>query len=91
MFIKKNEVSEFLKETRGRFFTVRFIKRTTGELRVMNCRTGVRQGVTGEGLKFDPEKRGLLVVWDAKIGQHRMVSLDGVQSITFRGDTYNVV
>jgi len=33
--------------TLGKFFSVEFVKRTTGEVRKMNCRTGVTKGVTG--------------------------------------------
>jgi len=74
-----------------KIFTVTFVKRTNGELRVMNCRRGVRKGVTGEGLKFDPSKKGLVGVFDMQIGQHRFISLDSIKKIKMKGKTYDVV
>ena len=64
----------------GRVFTVEFIKRTTGELRKMNCRKGVRKGVNGRGRNFDPKSKGLIGVFDMKIAQRverlRMLGVD---------------
>ena len=69
----------------GRIFSVTFIKKN-GEARRMAARHGVRKGVTGEGLKFDPRKKGLMVVFDMNKG-FRMVPLvpERVISITGRG------
>lgn len=64
--------------TKGRVFRVDFIKRTDGSLRHMVARTGVRKGVKGVGLGFDPAARGLAVVYDMVQHAHRMVNLEGV-------------
>jgi len=49
----------------GLIFTVCFKKRTgEQEVREMNCRGGVKKGVKGEGLKFNPRDKGLFVVYD---------------------------
>jgi hypothetical protein len=72
----------------GRFFTVEFVKRTTGELRVMTCRLGVSKGVTGKGMAFDPASRELLTVWDVKAQGHRMVNLRDLRSLTMDGERF---
>ena len=69
----------------GRFFTVEFIKRTTGELRVMTCRLGVTKGVTGKGMAFDPSSKGLLPVYDVQAQGHRMVNLSDLRTLVMDG------
>jgi hypothetical protein len=91
----------------GQIFTVEFIKRTTGELRRMNCRKGVRKGVNGEGRKFDPASRGLIGVYDMQIAArvamlqdagmpvkddgHRFISVEGIRSLACNGQRFEVV
>jgi hypothetical protein len=59
----------------GRIFTVCFRKRTNGEIRVMTCRRGVRKGLTGKGMSYDPLSKALLTVWDVQKGAYRHVNL----------------
>jgi hypothetical protein len=76
-------VEKLLKETANkRIFSVTFIKRTTGEVRKMNAMRGVRKGVTGQGLPFDPSEKNLLTVYDMKKRGHRFVNLNDVISFT---------
>jgi len=80
----------------GIIFTVKFIKRTTGEERVMNCRRGVSKGVKGVGLGFDPDEKGLLVVWDmqkleegaTEKGAFRMINLEDLRELKMQGKRY---
>ena len=71
----------------NQFFHVKFIKRTTGDLREMTCRKGVSKGVTGKGLKFDPTKKNLITVYDVNApaddgrGGFRMINVDGLLEI----------
>lgn len=76
-------VQDLLRETSNKkIFTVTFRKRTTGELRTMNAMRGVRKGVSGEGLPFDPSEKNLLTVYDMKKRGHRFVNLNDVISFT---------
>ena len=59
----------------GRIFSVEFEK-LNGLKRLMVCRGGVTQHLKGGKLKFDPEERGLRVVFDVNSGGYRMVPLD---------------
>lgn len=80
----------------GKVFTVEFYKRTNGELRTMNCRRGVKKGVKGVGLKFDPKEKNLLTVYDMqKInegsdekGAFRMINLSDLVSLKLEGKVY---
>lgn len=60
----------------GRIFSVRFIKRSTGEIRTMVCRTGVRS--EGGSLKFNAADKDLLVVWDMQARAFRSIPVDGI-------------
>lgn len=96
------KLAEFIEKTsKGQIFTVEFYKRSTGELRVMNCRRGVTKGVTGKGLKFDPKEKDLLVVYDMqKIVKHtdgtedtkgafRMINLSDLKALRMDGASYD--
>lgn len=56
-------IQEFRKEVKGKIFTATFIKKD-GTMRTMRARLGVKKGVSGVGLKYDPESLGNLVVFD---------------------------
>ena len=89
--VTKDIAKKIVKGYRGsQFFTVTFVKRSTGETRVMNCRKGVRKGVSGEGMKFNPDDKGLVNVYDVKNAGHRFISLEGIQGISMRGRKYIV-
>ena len=56
----------------------------------MSARRGVGKGVTGEGLKFDPESRQLLTVYDMNKKGHRMISTDAITGLSFQGINYSI-
>lgn len=68
----------------GKFFTVKFIKRTDGRERIMNCR--VRPPVEGgPGMRYDPTYEGLLVVWDLHKRAWRQIPADSVLELRAHG------
>lgn len=86
--VKASVIKPFLRSVAGgSFFSAKTIKRTTGELRVFNCRFGVTKGVKGVGLAFDPNDKNLIVVWDNKRKDFRMINCDTIQEIKVRGIT----
>ena len=85
---KKELIRTLIGSTGGTFFSVKFVKRTTGELRRMVCRTGVKRGVKGIGLSFDPKERDLVVVWDVLKRSFRMIPLEGVKELKVRKVLY---
>jgi hypothetical protein len=82
----------------GKFFTAEVVKRTTGEYRILkSVRGGVKVYTNGEGLKFDPDKKGLLVVWeslnpdgDKENLAYRMLNLSGLKALVIEGVRYEL-
>ena len=69
----------------GHFFSVCFIKRTTGEVRKMTCRKDVSAYVTGTGLKYDRAEKRLIGVWSADVPEggakaYRNIPMEGLIS-----------
>lgn len=60
--VTESEAVRLMKGTKGKLFSVSFVKRSTGSVRRMVCRLGVRQGVTGQGQAFNPADHSLLTV-----------------------------
>jgi hypothetical protein len=60
------------------------ITATNGRWFGMVARTGVSKYVTGTGMKFDPLKKGLVVVWEPNSRGYRMIPLDSVHEIRYR-------
>ncbi len=83
------EVKEFIKKTNGRFFSATFVRSTTtksgtaGDVVTRIFRTGVRKGVKGVGMSFDPEDKGLIVLWCHQ--GFRTIKADCIQSVKFAG------
>lgn len=71
-------IVKLIEKAKGKFFRIVYFKRTNGKRREMVARTGVRKGLTGEGLKFIPAERNLKVVWDTGKKGYRMVDLETV-------------
>jgi len=90
MKISKVTAIDLIRGSKGKVFGVTFIKRTTGEERKMNARLGVKKGVTGEGLKFDPKAYALIPVYEMPKQQFRMINLEGLTQLNLEGEKYEV-
>jgi hypothetical protein len=77
-------VARDINRTNGKFFTIVFTKKD-GTIRKMTCRTGVKKGVTGKGLAFEPKEKGLRVVWSTDAEGYRMINIASVTEINFKG------
>ena len=96
--INRNELVQKLKDTKGAFFTVTFVKKD-GTTRTMNARIGVKRYLKGGELPYDPIAKGLLPVWDAQAAKaggsedagYRMVNLNTITSAKIGNDEYIVV
>jgi len=90
--ISKQEAGQMVMNYKsGQFFTVKFIKRTDGSLRTMNCRKGVRKNLKGVGHSYDPAKKKLVCVRDVQKRAYRMISLENITELSMRGKKYIVV
>lgn len=77
-------------------FTIEFIKRTTGQKRVMNGLTGVRRYVNGVGMPYDNVAAGLMTVYDMKAPgggakKYRQVPVDNILRLKIKGRVFKVV
>lgn len=96
--IPRKEVKEKLKSLKGgTIYSVTFVKKD-GSLRLMNSIKGTHKGVTGEGLKYDADEKGLIPVYDLQLARKgepenkcwRMVNVQTVKTITVDHETYSV-
>lgn len=88
--ISADEAVKIIKDSKGKFFTVTFIKRTDGSTRVMNARLGVKVFLKGGELPFDPVAKRLLPVYDVQKHDYRMINLDSIKQLKIDNITYNV-
>lgn len=90
--VNQAQAQQLVKDYHGRqFFTVVFVKRTNGAVRIMNCRKGVHKGVRGGGLRFNPVAKKLVNVFDIPKGQHRFISLDEIKRVSINKVRYIII
>ena len=57
----------------------------------MVCRQGVAKYVKGKGLKFKPEERSLIGVYDMHKKAYRFTSLNTLEKVKIQGREYQVI
>jgi hypothetical protein len=87
--ISLEDAKNLIKDTKGKFFTVTFIKKD-GTERVMNARLGVKVYLKGGTLAYDAESKGLLPVYDMKAKDYRMINLNTITNIKIGNNTYSI-
>jgi hypothetical protein len=83
------ELKEVINLMGEKIFTITFVKKD-GSVRVMNARRGVKKGVKGVGMSYDPTKKDLVVVFDMQKGEFRMVNAKTVLEIKADKEHYLV-
>lgn len=84
------DAAKLLVNSDGKFFTAKFIKRTTGEARTMNCRTGVKKHLKGGAAAYNFSEKSLLSVWESASGEYRSIPLDRLLEVTLDDVLYVV-
>ena len=87
--ISRDTAKKYIYETNGKFFSAVFTKKN-GEKRLMTCRTNVRKYLKGVGLRFKPQDKGLMTVFDIHKGGYRFINLMTLKSLKIRGKKYHV-
>lgn len=87
--INESEAMEKINESKGRFLSVRFTKRTTGKQRVISGRIGVRKGVKGVGMRYKPSDKGLWIIWDKDALVHKSVPTS-IQALNINNERFIV-
>ena len=95
----RNDVVSKIFSSNGKIMSVQFIKRTDGTIRVLRGRLGVKAGVKGIGAIYDFKENGLIPIHlmngdenrsDDAFKNWRTIPIEGVQSVTVDGITYEV-
>tara|TARA_Y100001963_G_C6476099_1_gene306748 strand:- start:187 stop:465 length:279 start_codon:yes stop_codon:yes gene_type:complete len=87
--ITRDNLFNLICKNKNNIFSVVFLKKD-GSIRRMLCRFGVKKHLKGGSLKFDPIKKGLLVVFDMQKKGYRMLNLKTISYINMKGVEYNV-
>jgi hypothetical protein len=88
--LQRAEIRPFIEGLRGKFFTIEFIKRSNGELRVMNCTSNYQSKLAGGDAAYNFGEKQLVPVWDLQKKGFRSIPLDSVLRIRFAQETYEV-
>lgn len=88
--ISRIRAKALMKRTRGEFFSVQFIKKD-GTVRDMVCRLGVTKYLKGGELAFDPEEKGLMVVYEMNVEGYRMININSLRQLKIDGQIYRVI
>ena len=88
--IDKDTAKQYIYKTNGKIFSAVFTKKD-GEKRKMICRQGVSKYVKGVGLKFNPNDRGLIGVFDMHKKAYRFINVETLESLKVKGIDYEVV
>ena len=88
--IDKTTAKQYIYKTNGQIFSAVFRKKD-GEKRKMVCRRGVAKYVKGVGLKFKPEERDLIGVFDMHKKAYRFINSKTLEQLTIKGINYNVI
>jgi len=81
--VDKNKAKELIYKQRGKFFSAWFVKKN-GEIRYMNCRTGVGKHLRGKGRLYDYDN--LVCVYDIQAKDYRNINLDTLFRLKVDGD-----
>lgn len=79
--INHEQAAALIRGSHGRIFTVIFIKRSTGEKRVMNARLGVKAFLHGGELPYNPNDKNLIPCYDIQKRAYRMINIDGIEEL----------
>jgi hypothetical protein len=88
--IKRTEAAEMIRKSNGAIFGVDFIKRTTGELRKMTARLGVKKHLKGGKAAYDAAEKDLIFVYDLSAEGYRTIALDAITALRIGGEQYEV-
>lgn len=86
-YVKRSDARQILRDSKGKFFSATFVKKD-GKIRHMTCRVGVRKGVKGVGMSFNPKDHDLLTVFEPANDNFRMINLNTLLEATIDKTQY---
>ena len=87
--INRDTAKQYIYKTNGKIFSAVFTKKD-GEKRKMICRQGVAKYVKGVGLKFKPEERDLVGVFDMHKKAYRFINIKTLEQLKIKGIKYKI-
>ena len=87
--IKRDKAINMIKQSEGKIFAVDFVKKDKTR-RHMLCRRGVTSYLKGGELKYNPEEKALVVVFDMQKKDYRMINLETLFKMKMNHKTYFV-
>lgn len=72
-----NKTEAIKKIKSGKFFTVKFRKRSTGEIRKLHGRVGVKKYLKGGSMPYSAKDQGLIPVFEKKVG-YKNIPVEGI-------------
>ena len=88
--IRRGNIYRWLTATKGRLFSVTFIKRSDGRERTIVARVGATRGQKHKGMPFNPRDRKLIVVFDVNERKYKCIPVEGIEAVCCRGRRYRV-
>lgn len=88
-YINTTQAYKIIKATKGHIFSCSFIKKD-GTIRDMVCRLGVKKYLKGGQLGFNPEEKGLIIVFDTAIKQYRCINVKTLMALKVDGQEYEI-
>lgn len=88
--LSRRNICRWLTATRGRVFAVTFIKRLNGEEKTIQARIGVRVNQKSKGLRYNPRRKKLVLVFDMHERKYKCIPIEGIEAVTYRGRRYRV-
>ena len=82
------DLARIIFDTHGEIFTCRFIKRSTGQERVLVGKLGVTEFLKNGELPYDKKEKGLISVYDIENNGYRMIPIDGLLEVTVGDKVY---
>ena len=92
--ISTKTAGEIIRNSRGHFLGIRFVKRTDGTIRYLTARTGVHSSphvkLTGKGMSFSPSEKNLINVYVPAVKSYRNIPVENILELKTGGIHYQV-
>ena len=88
--ISTDEAKELIHDYRNQIFTCKFVKKD-GSHRIMNARLGVKKGVKGVGLNYNPDDYNHIIAYDLKNDGFRTININTLLYLRTNKKKYTIV
>lgn len=88
--ISTAEAIALIEQSKGKMFSVEFVKRTTGEHRKMVARLGVKKHLAGGDAAYSFIAKGLVSVYDVQRKGYRTIPTESISTLVIGGSTYTI-